>query len=222
MPRGSGPTKVIAAVEVPQGKRFFRRTIELPGELRPRWAYLVIAADDKFRLWLNGAKVSENAPEPNAWRRAYEVELTEKLKPGRNVLAVDADNEKPSPAGLAIKLVVELADGKRLSWITDDSWKATANPAPGKPFFAVDADESTWAPAAVTGKVGIAPWGVPQTGSNVGWSQKAPSPLFRKAFRVEKPIRRATAYVCGLGYHELRLNGSKVGDHVLDPAFNPI
>jgi alpha-L-rhamnosidase len=207
------------AVEVPQGKRFFRRTIELPSEVRPRWAYLVVAADDKFRLWLNGANVSQNAPEPNAWRRAYEVELTEKLKPGRNVLVVDADNEKPGPAGLALKLVVEMADGKRLSWTTDDSWKATAKPAPGKPFFAADLDDSDWIAAAVTGKVGTAPWGVPQTGANLGWSQKAPSPMFRKTFRVEKPVRRATAYVCGLGYHELRLNGDKVGDHVLDPAF---
>lgn len=208
-----------AAVEVPQGKRFFRRTIELPSELRPRWAYLVIAADDKFRLWLNGAKVSENAPEPNAWHRAYEVELTEKLMPGRNVLVVDADNEKPGPAGLAIKLVVELVDGKRLSWTTDESWKATSKPAPGKPFFAADLDDSNWNAAAITGKVGMAPWGVPKTGANLGWSQKAPSPVFRKAFRIEKPVRHATAYVCGLGYHELRLNGSKVGDHVLDPAF---
>ena len=26
-------------------------------------------------------------------------------------------------------------------------------------------------------------------------------------------------YICGLGYYELHLNGGKVGDHVLDPAF---
>ena len=29
--------------------------------------------------------------------------------------------------------------------------------------------------------------------------------------------RRATVYLCGLGYHELNLNGAKVGDHVLSP-----
>ena len=208
-----------AAVDVPQGKRFFRRTIEVPGDLRPLWAYLVIAADDNFRLWLNGAKVSENAPEEDAWRRAYEVELTEKVRPGTNVLAVDVDNGKPGPAGVAIKLVVELPNGKRLSWTTDESWKATAKPAPGKSFFASDADLASWEAAAVTGKVGMAPWGVPKTGPNVGWSQKAPAPMFRKTFHVEKPVRRATAYVCGLGYHELHLNGAKVGDHVLDPAF---
>lgn len=46
-----------------------------------------------------------------------------------------------------------------------------------------------------------------------------PAPLLRKTFTLDKPVRRATAYVSGLGYYELRLNGQKVGDHVLDPAF---
>ena len=40
----------------------------------------------------------------------------------------------------------------------------------------------------------------------------------RKEFEVKGAVRRARAYVCGLGYYELRLNGRKVGDHVLDPA----
>ncbi|MEW5901441.1 MAG: family 78 glycoside hydrolase catalytic domain, partial [Acidobacteriota bacterium] len=33
-----------------------------------------------------------------------------------------------------------------------------------------------------------------------------------------KPVR-ARAYICGLGYYELRLNGRKVGRNVLDPAW---
>ncbi len=46
-----------------------------------------------------------------------------------------------------------------------------------------------------------------------------PSPLLRKEFVVAGRIRRARAYVCGLGYDELRINGEKVGDHVLDPGY---
>jgi len=46
-----------------------------------------------------------------------------------------------------------------------------------------------------------------------------PAPLFRKSFLLAKPPVSARVYICGLGYHELRLNGEKVGDHVLDPAF---
>ena len=46
-----------------------------------------------------------------------------------------------------------------------------------------------------------------------------PAPLFRKEFALDKPIRRARAYVSGLGYYELSLNGRRVGDSVLDPGW---
>lgn len=43
--------------------------------------------------------------------------------------------------------------------------------------------------------------------------------LFRRAFSLDAPVERATAYVCGLGYYELFVNGGRVSDRVLDPAF---
>jgi alpha-L-rhamnosidase len=45
------------------------------------------------------------------------------------------------------------------------------------------------------------------------------SPLFRKEFKIDKEIKRSRVYVSGLGYYELRLNGEKVGDRVLDPGW---
>lgn len=47
----------------------------------------------------------------------------------------------------------------------------------------------------------------------------APAPLLRKEFAIDKKIRRARAYVSGLGYYELRLNGKRVGDSVLEPGW---
>ena len=46
-----------------------------------------------------------------------------------------------------------------------------------------------------------------------------PAPLFRKEFDIRKPIRSARASICGLGYYELHLNGTKTGNHVLDPGW---
>ena len=46
-----------------------------------------------------------------------------------------------------------------------------------------------------------------------------PAPLFRKEFALDKKVSRARIYVSGLGYYELRLNGQRVGDHVLDPGW---
>ena len=44
------------------------------------------------------------------------------------------------------------------------------------------------------------------------------SPLMRKEFSLCKKIRRARAFVCGLGFFELRLNGNKVGEDVLSTS----
>ncbi len=47
----------------------------------------------------------------------------------------------------------------------------------------------------------------------------SPAPLLRRAFQVDGKLARARAYICGLGYYELHLNGKKVGDHLLDPGY---
>jgi hypothetical protein len=46
-----------------------------------------------------------------------------------------------------------------------------------------------------------------------------PLPIFRKSFAIEKPIRRAMIFICGLGQFELHLNGEKVGDNVMEPGW---
>jgi alpha-L-rhamnosidase len=46
-----------------------------------------------------------------------------------------------------------------------------------------------------------------------------PSPMLRKGFTISKPVARATAYICGLGYYEMLINGAKISDHVLDPTW---
>ena len=45
-----------------------------------------------------------------------------------------------------------------------------------------------------------------------------PAPYFRKEFKLEKEVKKARAYVAGLGYFVFSLNGQKTGDHVLDPV----
>jgi hypothetical protein len=50
-------------------------------------------------------------------------------------------------------------------------------------------------------------------------SAAQPLPIFRRAFDVTKPVRRAEVYACGLGVHEVRLNGKKLGDSVLEPGW---
>lgn len=44
-----------------------------------------------------------------------------------------------------------------------------------------------------------------------------PAPYLRKAFRLPAEVVRARAYVCGLGFFELHVNGRRVGEDVLTP-----
>ena len=45
-------------------------------------------------------------------------------------------------------------------------------------------------------------------------------PLLRKSFEIAKPVQRALVCVSGLGHYELFLDGRKVGDRFLDPAWS--
>jgi len=49
-------------------------------------------------------------------------------------------------------------------------------------------------------------------------AQNISAPLFRREFDITKKVRRARIYTSGLGWHELYINGKKVGNRVLDPA----
>jgi len=49
--------------------------------------------------------------------------------------------------------------------------------------------------------------------------QRFPAAQLRRTFTVEGAIRRAVAYVSALGVYEFRLNGRRVGDHILAPEW---
>ena len=54
------------------------------------------------------------------------------------------------------------------------------------------------------------------------WEDTHPLPAryLRREFAVTKKVTRATAYVCGLGFFDLYLNGAKVSQDVMDPALS--
>jgi hypothetical protein len=44
-------------------------------------------------------------------------------------------------------------------------------------------------------------------------------PLLRKNFTINKSVKNATAFVCGLGHFKMSVNGQNIGDHFLDPGW---
>jgi alpha-L-rhamnosidase len=57
------------------------------------------------------------------------------------------------------------------------------------------------------------------SGTSVPSDTEAAAPLLRTTVYMDKRIINARAYICGLGYHQLWINGVKIGNNVLDPAF---
>mgnify|MGYP000918786176 CR=1 FL=1 len=105
--------------------------------------------------------------------------------------------------------------GQPLASRTRCYWKVRVWDADGKtsPFSEV----GTWDMGLLTPQDWKAQWiSAPGKDEDKG---PQPAPLFRKSFLLSETPVSARVYICGLGYHELRLNGQKVGDHVLDPAF---
>lgn len=63
-------------------------------------------------------------------------------------------------------------------------------------------------------------WSAPLVRNNQGECRDVrPAPMLRKSFRVSKPVARARVYTAGLAYNDLRVNGERPSDAVLDPAF---
>src|SRR2546426_4406385 len=50
-------------------------------------------------------------------------------------------------------------------------------------------------------------------------SLASPSPLLRRAFRVDDHVRTARLYITSLGLYEVYLNGQRVGDHLFTPGW---
>ena len=117
------------------------------------------------------------------------------LQPGDNAIEINLTNGK----ACAGQLVVKLDDGSIVLVPTESDWKTGDKDQPAKVLGRPS--------ALALGFAGEKPEPV------------NPAPMLRKTFSLDKPVKRASASICGLGYYELSLNGKKVGDHILDPAF---
>ena len=96
-------------------------------------------------------------------------------------------------------------EGKSLASNTDCFWRVRVWDKRGKP--------SPWSEAArfhtaLSHSDWVAEW--------IGADEEAP--LFRKDFAIDKQVRDAHIFICGLGYFELYVDGQKVSDDVLVPG----
>src|SRR5690349_177593 len=81
-------------------ERFFRKTFNIEGTISK--AELIAAADDRLEAFVNGESIFKTT----RWQTPLKADVTAKLRPGRNVLALIARNNGPSSAGVLATLDV--------------------------------------------------------------------------------------------------------------------
>ena len=143
-------------------------------------------------------------PERAQKQSAYQILVAS----SRDALETDTGDLWDSGKVLSQRSVNVVYAGKTPKSGTDYYWKVRA----------WDADDrvSEYSSTAFfeTGLLDAEDW----QGEWISWDGEG-SPLFRQEFILEQSVKRARLYISGLGYYEARINGSKVGEHVLDPGW---
>jgi alpha-L-rhamnosidase len=170
---------------------------------------VTLAADGDATLFVNGDWVGSGA----GWAKATRLELPA-LAAGELVLSVTVGHHGGirAPTALAARFEARCVDGQAIALATDARWQAADWVLPDwkKPGF----DATNWQAARVYDAGAAARWGqVPVAAVGDG-----PAVWLRREFTLETPVRRAVAYLSGLGWSELWINGTRAGDEVLSPG----
>ena len=193
------------------GTNYFRRVVTIPAGRIIKSAQFQYTGDDEGRGWLNDFDLGAR----NNFHTVKFNDITTRLEAGRTYVFGMTGYHKSGdrPAGVVGLLEIQFADGEPMIIPTDEHWKVSDHEVSG--WLNTNFDDSGWVAAQKIGPVGMQPWG--DVRSSEG--RVLPARYLRKEFSVDKKIATATVSFSGLGLSELYVNGEKIGDHVLSPAF---
>ena len=190
------------AQNAPVGTIYLARSFDAAGGT----ATLSLAADNEAAAFLNGERVLQTRD----W--SSPVFATLSLRAGSNLLVIEARNGPGgaiNPGGAIAQITFE--KGSSAPIVTDAGWTGAAEPWPGFPAAA----PPETAPRAVDlGPCTTPPWNVKAS----AFAPAPPCPIFRRAFTLEETPSAAAITMIGLGHYELRCNGQRVGETVINQA----
>ncbi|KAK0503584.1 lectin [Armillaria luteobubalina] len=210
-----------AAGYAPIGSRPFRKTIPAASTKCPVCATILIATDDLYTLYVNGAEVGSGASYTTA--QVYTVGLNPEAN---NVIAVNGTSIG-GPAGVIATVLVDYTDGTTETFVTDSTWK-TLKSAPPAGFASPSLNDSSWIAAVGQSKDGVSPWGrtrlppaLDMTKSNWIWTDESnstmTSPAGHRAFKKTIDSIYGKGPVCAKvvitadGVYTLYANGQSLG-----------
>lgn len=187
---------------------YFRRTFEIDPTDPVVRGHIRITVDDEQVLFVNGREIGESG----IWNVVNTYDITDRLVPGRNVIAAIGRNG-PGAFGLIAAVRIDLESGRAIELPSGGSWRTLDRRVTD--WNTIDFDDSQWPQALVVADYGDEPW------NELDTERAGPrtSTLLRRSFTLDGEVVRARAYASGLGLYELRLNGRKVGDDIFTPGW---
>ena len=140
----------------PAATRYFRGAVVVPPKAKIARAHLMMTADDRGEVHVNGKLVARTRTGCN---QVETFDVTKRLTAGRNVIAISVTNGSVGPAGLIAWVNVRMANKSKLTVVTDATWKTANKAAPG--WTGMTFDDSRWTKAKALGPMKSGPWGSP-------------------------------------------------------------
>jgi alpha-L-rhamnosidase len=204
--------KWISLPEIQSGNEpsYFRKSFVIPGNKTPRKAILILYGKNNSdgRFLINGKSFGGNKFSDES----QIFDLSASVLPGQNLLAFSLTGKEGQNCELIFSMEIIYADGSVESIYSDKDCKVSDKTMAGwdRPGY----NDSRWADARIIRSFTL---------EDLEWlksSRPAPrSTMIRKEFTASGKIKKARAYVSGLGNYKLFINGTPVGDDLLTPGW---
>jgi alpha-L-rhamnosidase len=174
------------------GTMSFHRQIDLPADAAISSATALIAADDRFKLSLNGKVLGEGS----SWQKPVMIDFSGGLRAGANSLLIEVRNDASTgplnAAGLIGEIRIELVGLPVREIVTDAAWTCTESASGPKPV-------------KVIGALGSGPWSAMTV--NPAAAQMNLWTCFRKKFTLAEKPGNAIARIAVDSKYWLWING---------------
>ena len=194
---------------VPVKTEYFKKIITVDKDIKT--AVAVYTADDYGELYVNGVKVITITKE-SGWQNAIQVNVTEQLKKGENLLAARCVNNEVGYGAILFVLNIEYTDGSKETVVSDKSWVVSdKNQSSG---WEKSTDTKGFSKANSMTAYGEHPWFSNSAVRSTGNS----APIVRGEFDVNGKVRSAILFASAAGLYDAYVNGSKVDESALNPG----
>jgi len=188
------------------GLRSFRGVVNISDDNPVSFAAIMIAGSDPIKVSVNGVQLVSEAG--HSMHKLLVAVESSTFHAGSNqvVVIIEPGSSQSNPSIIG-GVTLDLADGTIIHLRTGNEWMASGLAA--KNTSKGNSTGVEWLPIHIAeppAELALKPI-----------RTKLSARMLRKEFALKAPVLRATAYISGVGVHELYINGQKAGDEVLSP-----